>query len=99
MDNQKAIIEGLIFLSGDEGLSIEQIMESLQVDDKEAILSNIQKLKEEYSDIHHGFELVEYASRFKFVPKDYLNNSSRYPYHRLLLKLWPLLPTNNLLHV
>ena len=31
MDNQKAIIEGLIFLSGDEGLSIEQIMESLQV--------------------------------------------------------------------
>lgn len=107
MDNQKAIIEGLIFLSGDEGLSIEQIMESLQVDDKEAILLNILKLKEEYSDIHHGFELVEYASRFKFVTKECIypyaqrlfEQFSRYPYHRLLLKLWPLLPTNNLLHV
>lgn len=81
MDNQKAIIEGLIFLSGDEGLSLEQIMESLQVDDKESILSNIQKLKEEYSDIHHGFELVEYASRFKFVTKE-----SIYPYAQRLFE-------------
>lgn len=81
MDNQKAIIEGLIFLSGDEGLSLEQIMESLQVDDKESILSNIQKLKEKYSDIHHGFELVEYASRFKFVTKE-----SIYPYAQRLFE-------------
>ena len=81
MDNQKAIIEGLIFLSGEEGLSIEQIMDSLEVDDKECVLSNIESLKEEYADIHKGFELVEYASRYKFVTKEMI-----YPYAQKLFE-------------
>lgn len=81
MDNQKAIIEGLIFLSGEEGLLINQIMDSLETDDKDGVISNIEALKEEYAASNKGIELVEYASRVKFVTKEFV-----YPYGQKLFE-------------
>lgn len=75
MSNQKAIIEGLLFLSGEEGLRLEQIQGTLNQNDRNSILKDIELLKEEYQLNTKGIELVEYASRYKFVTKEFV-----YPY-------------------
>ncbi len=75
MSNQKAIIEGLLFLSGEEGLRLEQIQGTLNQSDRDSILKDIELLKEEYQSNSKGIELVEYASRYKFVTKEFV-----YPY-------------------
>lgn len=77
----KAIIEGLLFLSGEEGLTLEQIKTSLQIEDEQAILNVLQSLKEEYQSPIKGIELVEYASRYKFVTKEFV-----YPYGQKLFE-------------
>lgn len=69
--NTKAIIEGLLFLSGEEGLSIEQLSDAIQIDAG----SFIETLKEEYRNPDKGFELVEFANRYKFITKEFV-----YPY-------------------
>ncbi|MDO4467286.1 MAG: SMC-Scp complex subunit ScpB [Bacillota bacterium] len=78
MDNRKALIEGLIFLSGEEGLVIEQIVDTLQIKKEDAI-KDIKELIKEYDDSSKGIQLVEYASRFKFVTKEFV-----YPYGQAL---------------
>ena len=80
MDNKKALIEGLIFLSGEEGLVLEQIVEPLQISKEEAMTS-IQELIEEYEVDTKGIQLVEYASRYKFVTKEFV-----YPYGQKLFE-------------
>ncbi len=75
MSNQKAIIEGLLFLSGEEGLRLEQIQGTLNQSNRDSILKDIECLKEEYQSNTKGIELVEYASRYKFVTKEFV-----YPY-------------------
>ncbi len=75
MSNQKAIIEGLLFLSGEEGLSLEQIQGTLNQSDQKSILEDIELLEKEYASSTKGIELVEYASRYKFVTKAFV-----YPY-------------------
>lgn len=70
MNQIKSLIEGLIFLSGDEGLTLEQILKALEINDISAIKESIELLKEEYDKPEHGIELVEYASRYKFVTKE-----------------------------
>ena len=69
--NTKAIIEGLLILSGEEGLSIEQLSDAIQMDAG----SFIETLKEEYRNPDKGFELVEFANRYKFITKEFV-----YPY-------------------
>ena len=81
MDNAKAILEGLLFLSGEEGLSIDQMilgLKNLEMDDIRVLLDT---LKEEYSSNSRGIELVEYANRFKFVTKEFV-----YPYGKQLFE-------------
>lgn len=81
MDNAKAILEGLLFLSGEEGLTIEQMMHGLQNLDIDDIRALLDTLKKEYSQNTRGIELVEYANRFKFVTKEFV-----YPYGKRLFE-------------
>ena len=69
MNNQKALIEGLIFLAGEDGLTITQIQHALSQEDIASIYKDIKTLKKEYAQTDRGIELVEYANRFKFVTK------------------------------
>lgn len=78
MDNRKALIEGLIFLSGEEGLVLGQIVDTLQITPVEAI-DAIKELIKEYDDSSKGIQLVEFASRYKFVTKEFV-----YPYGQAL---------------
>ena len=69
MDNAKAILEGLLFLSGEEGLTIDQMRQGMENLEREDILVLLEALKNEYSVNTKGIELVEYANRFNFVTK------------------------------
>ena len=81
MNNRKAIIEGLIFMSGEEGLSLIQIQSVLQDCSRAEITDTIVQLQEEYAQSTKGMELVEYASRYKFVTKEFV-----YPYGQRLFE-------------
>lgn len=81
MDNAKAILEGLLFLSGEEGLSFDQIQRALDVLNKNEIKELITTLQGDYSKPNKGVELVEYANRYKFVTKEFV-----YPYGKKLFE-------------
>ncbi|MDX8416695.1 MAG: SMC-Scp complex subunit ScpB [Absicoccus sp.] len=81
MNNQKALIEGLIFLAGEDGLTIEQIQHALGQEDKQSIYKDMDTLKREYLRMDRGIELVEYAHRYKIVTKEFV-----YPYAETLFQ-------------
>ncbi len=81
MNQIKSLTEGLIFLSGDEGLTMDQILKALEMDNASIVEDALKELKEEYDQPNHGIELVEYASRYKFVTKETV-----YPYGQKLFE-------------
>ncbi|MGG5253740.1 SMC-Scp complex subunit ScpB [Neobacillus sp. SM06] len=74
--NWSSILESLLFAAGDEGLSLKQIVEVLEVD--EPIARNIiESLRQEYEqDAKRGLTIVELAGTFQLATKkehaDYL---------------------------
>jgi len=66
--NLVSVLESLIFISGDEGLSLKQIIEVLNVEEENALgLINI--LKNEYNNEKHGISLEFLGEHYKFVTK------------------------------
>lgn len=70
----KTVLEGLLFLSGDEGLTMDQMQGSLEIA-REDVESALIQLKEEYDDEDRGVELTRFGGIYKFVSKE-----SVYPY-------------------
>ncbi len=70
----RKILEGLLFLSGDEGLSASQLCEVLEISN-ESLEKNINQMMNEYLEEEHGLELVHFGGRYKFVTKEIV-----YPY-------------------
>lgn len=70
----RKILEGLLFLSGDEGLSSQQLCETLEISE-DALEKNIRQLMDDYLEEDHGIELVHFGGRYKFVTKELV-----YPY-------------------
>ena len=69
MENNKlAALEGLLFVVGDDGLSINQMMEILEIDHDEAV-ELINKLKEEYENVTRGIRLHFLGNTFKLTTK------------------------------
>jgi segregation and condensation protein B len=64
----KAVIEGLLFVSGDEGIERKQIAQVLEKDSSE-IDVYIDELKETYLSPDRGMTIVEYAGSLQFVTK------------------------------
>ena len=63
-----SILEGLIFMVGDEGVGINVLCDI--IDEKQStILMQLEEIKEEYLDEKHGIELVNYGGLYKFVSK------------------------------
>lgn len=73
MPNTYTIIEGLIFLSGDEGLSFQQIQETLEVSSEE-VESSLITLMDYYLQDDRGFELVRFGGIYKFVSKEIIHS-------------------------
>jgi len=66
--NKQAILEGLLFITGSDGISLKKIMEILEISEEEA-LSLIDIIKEEYSLDKHGLELTYLGNSYKLVTK------------------------------
>jgi len=66
--NYKAIIEGLLFVSGDEGLSLKQICEITEKT-KEEISEIIKQLYNDYNNIERGINLEFLGNKFKLTTK------------------------------
>ena len=67
-DNKLAALEGLLFVVGDDGLSINQMMEILEITHDEAI-ELINELKEEYENINRGIRIHFLGNTFKLTTK------------------------------
>ncbi len=66
--NLEAIVEGLLYMVGDDGIKLEQLAAVIKkgLEDTEAILSSIQA---KYNEDTYGIELVGYGKNYKFITK------------------------------
>ena len=72
--NIEAIVEGLLYIVGDDGIRPEQLAVTIDrsLEDTEVILNNIQR---KYASELYGIELVAYGKVYKFISK-----KAVYPY-------------------
>ena len=66
--NKEAILEGLLFVIGDEGLTLSQIVDILEVAEEEA-KDLIRKLRVRYESDMHGIQLSFLGNSFKLTTK------------------------------
>lgn len=66
--NQTSVIEGLLFLAGDDGLEAKQIANVLGMDIK-LVYELMEQMKMNYAGETSGIELVEVAGTYKFMTK------------------------------
>lgn len=64
----KAVLEGLLFVVGEDGLTIEQIEDVLNIDE-EAAKNLIRELKHDYEDESRGLRIDFLGNRFKITTK------------------------------
>lgn len=67
---EKRVLEGLLFLSGDEGLSVEQLNGCVEELNKKEIETVLDELMQDYLADVHGIELVRFGGIYKFVTKE-----------------------------
>ena len=66
--DKEAILEGMLFVVGDDGLTIDQIKSVLELDDEEA-KKLIISLKEKYEDSSRGIRINFLGNTFKLTTK------------------------------
>lgn len=76
MNEKCSVIEGLIFLSGDEGVTLQQLASSCQMIDKD-VLDLIDEITKEYLKDCHGFECVNFGGRYKFISKEKIHEAAQ----------------------
>lgn len=64
----KPVVEGLLFLSGSEGISLEDLVDTLEIE-KEEVLKILDELKEEYSSDQRGVSLKKLGGVYKLTTK------------------------------
>ena len=65
----KGIIEGLLYVQGDQGLTIDQVSDILEIDNEEA-KSLILSLKQDYIDQDRGLRINYLGNSFKLTTKE-----------------------------
>ncbi|MBQ8067205.1 MAG: SMC-Scp complex subunit ScpB [Solobacterium sp.] len=64
----KAVLEGLLFITGDEGVTAEQAATALDIT-PELVAEYFDELMEEYTDDNRGIEIANYAGTYRFLSK------------------------------
>lgn len=72
----KAILEGLLFLVGDDGLTVEQASKSMDISTKKAE-QLFDALQKDYVDDSRGFEIERYGSRYRFLSKAFVHEVAK----------------------
>lgn len=62
----KSVIEGLLFVVGDEGLNVKQISEILNID-QETARDIVYDMMSDFKRAHRGIQIVEVANTFQFT--------------------------------
>ncbi|MCM1370844.1 MAG: SMC-Scp complex subunit ScpB [Clostridium sp.] len=70
--NKKSVLESLLFVVGEEGLSINQIMEILELNEEDT-KNLILEMDKEYSNLDRGFRIDVLGNNFKLVTKKSCN--------------------------
>lgn len=69
-DQVKTILEGLLFLVGDEGLSSLQLVDVLELSEEDITVLLDEMMKEYAQDDTRGIEIVHFGGVYKFVSKE-----------------------------
>ncbi len=72
MHNIHTIIEGLLFLSGDEGISLSQLSSVVGLTECE-VKEAVEGLMDRYLSDDRGMELVRFGGLYKFVSKEIIH--------------------------
>lgn len=64
----KAILEGLLFIVGDDGISLEQAAQALGISE-ERTAQVFDDLMKDYLDDSHGIEIANYGGTYRFLSK------------------------------
>ena len=65
----KAVLEGLLFVVGEDGLTIDQIKDVLNINDEEA-LNLLKELREDYESDDRGIRISFLGNSFKLTTKE-----------------------------
>ena len=68
INNKIGVLEGLLFVVGDDGLSLNQIMEILEVD-KDVAYNLLNELEKKYEDVNSGLHIHILGDTFKLTTK------------------------------
>ncbi len=66
--NQKAVIEGILFVSGSEGITLEELTRVLEKNE-EQVETLLQELKNDYQSEERGIQLEKYGDLYKLTTK------------------------------
>jgi len=78
--NMKAVVEGLLFVSGEEGLSLEEICNLIEME-KDKISNIIKELYNDYENNERGMHIEFLGNKFKLTTK-----SEHKEYYKKLIK-------------
>ncbi|NLC48157.1 MAG: SMC-Scp complex subunit ScpB [Tenericutes bacterium] len=67
--NIKAVLEGILFIVGDEGISIEEIMNVLEISSEE-VKNALVELKKDYESSDRGLRISFLGNAFKLTTKE-----------------------------
>lgn len=68
LDDWKAILEGLLFVAGDDGLSLKEIATVLEIEEQE-VESLLAEMKQEYDQPNRGIQIEMIANKYVFTTK------------------------------
>lgn len=71
-----AILEGLLFLVGDDGLTCQQAARAMDIPEKkvEELFDGLQKY---YTDDARGFEIERFGNRYRFLSKAFVHKAAK----------------------
>lgn len=73
---QCAILEGLLFLVGDEGITAKQASEAMDISEKE-VDELFSQLSKYYSSEDRGFEIARYGNVYRFLSKAFVHDAAK----------------------
>ena len=75
-EHMLAILEGLLFLCGDDGLSIEQAAASMDASE-EYVAELFDDLQKYYLQESHGIEIARFGEKYRFLSKAFIHEAAK----------------------
>ncbi|WP_047152052.1 SMC-Scp complex subunit ScpB [Aneurinibacillus tyrosinisolvens] len=87
VERLKAIVEGLLFVAGDEGIEAKQLASILDLEVDE-VIALMDEMKKDYRDQQRGLQIVEVAQAYQFTTRpefaEYFEKMAQTPSHATL---------------